>query len=84
MNSTLGGLKGGIDYAAYHNIVHVEAGELRVDIDDIGILFQNLAAKLQALAIAPLLIEHERLLDLREDSDVVARVAQRPARLRCT
>jgi len=29
MNSTLGGLKGGIDYAAYHNIVHVEAGELR-------------------------------------------------------
>jgi hypothetical protein len=29
VNSTLGGLKGGIDYAAYHNIVHVEAGEVR-------------------------------------------------------
>ena len=29
VNSTLGGLKGGIDYAAYHNIVHVEAGEIR-------------------------------------------------------
>ena len=29
INSTLGGLKGGIDYAAYHNILHVEAGEIR-------------------------------------------------------
>lgn len=29
VTSTLGGLKGGIDYAAYHNIVHAEAGELR-------------------------------------------------------
>jgi hypothetical protein len=29
VNSTLGGLKGGVDYAAYHNIVHVEAGEVR-------------------------------------------------------
>ena len=29
VDSTLGQLKGGIDYAAYHNVVHVEAGEVR-------------------------------------------------------
>lgn len=29
VSSTLGGLKGGIEYAAYHNVVHVEAGEVR-------------------------------------------------------
>ncbi len=29
VNSTIGGSKGGVDYLAYHNIVHVEAGALR-------------------------------------------------------
>jgi hypothetical protein len=29
VNSTLGGLKGGVNYAAYHNIVHLNAGEVR-------------------------------------------------------
>ena len=28
IQSTLGGLKGGIDYAAYHNFVNLEAGEI--------------------------------------------------------
>jgi hypothetical protein len=29
INSTLGGLKAGIGYAAYHNFVNLEAGEIR-------------------------------------------------------
>src|SRR5215471_6609400 len=29
INSTLGAHKGGIDYAAYHNFVHLDAGEVR-------------------------------------------------------
>ncbi|HEX4604266.1 MAG TPA: hypothetical protein VH724_09750, partial [Candidatus Angelobacter sp.] len=28
VQSTLGGLKGGVDYAAYHNFVNLEAGEI--------------------------------------------------------
>jgi hypothetical protein len=46
VNSTLGGLKGCIDYAAYHNIVHVEAGEVRYVV----VPFETDAATQRAVA----------------------------------
>src|SRR5205085_4381660 len=55
------------------------AGELVVDVDEIGIVAQYGAAKLDAVAVAPLLIEHERFLHARQHADVVARILQRTA-----
>jgi hypothetical protein len=46
IQSTLGGLKGGIDYAAYHNFVNLEAGEIHYVV----VPFHEIAATHSAAA----------------------------------
>src|SRR5581483_10477035 len=52
-------------------------GHLRVDIDQVRIIAQDLATKRNALDVTALLIQRESLLDAPDDGNVVTRVPQR-------